>query len=1025
MGIRKPLSFVAGGALAVASLVVLPATAFASTGSSSSASSSGPGIIAVSQTGTVTGENGAQTYGSVTGSHTVVAATPTPDGGGYWIVTRSGHVFAYGDAKYYGDTYTLGMTGLSGAKPLNAPIVGIAADPSGTGYWLVAADGGVFNFGSAPFLGSTYTYGITGFTGKRPLNAPITAMVAAPSGTGYWLIAKDGGVFDFGDAPFLGSTYTYGLTGLSGAKPLNAPIVGAIATPSGNGYYMVAADGGVFDFGDAKFSGSAYDLGYTGLGGKNPLPAKVTSLVVNPDGSGYYAVLGNGKVLAIGGAPKVPNVPVAPNGRVFVIPSKLHSAQPSQPLIPTAPQVPMAPQEPQGGGGGQQQTEPTPVSISTTSISIIAGQTVQLQASGGSGSYAWSAASLPSWLTLSSSGQLTLDFATLAAYTGTIPRALSVTVTGDGMSATQSIGITYPQATLEASAFTVNTPIFQAPTTNDPNPTPIYSVSSSLSTAQNPAGTGYTYTESGSWPSSISLVPEGEIIGTITADTSNLGVKIMYGSDVIGTGTVSLNIDDLPLSVSSTSSFTMFPTQSSILGISGGNGVMTISTTDPGITNDPITIDGTSSKTAVGALGFVTSSYFTSSDIGQTLPQDVTITDGSQTKTFAADITILAPTLASNSFSSGSSPDIQLAVGSSDGGGYTFAESNAGTAWPSSLSLSSSGAITGTLSGNLSGLDVSIESSTAVVFATVPISITDTGSSGVPISTTEDYNWAGLIDNTSSASDAITSVSGTFVVPTLSSTQNTICTNTEPGGLCTLAEWVGVDGESSQQLIQAGVSVSLNSQVQPWVETITPSDAAPATYVSLESASGNAVTVEPGDTMSVSIEKDASQTWTMTLTDVTQSASYSIKESFEASINGTVSSGSPGTESAEWIMESPMFTNISADNICSINPYSGYTSAPCNALSILPQVSVGGEFTSASVNSTGIESEYASYQDSYASNNYDLLANGDGLFAPTGYPSDGLPGAFGFTQSDDTTAGTSAAPSDVGPAGSPPQTFNG
>jgi hypothetical protein len=115
------------------------------------------------------------------------------------------------------------------------------------GYYLVAADGGVFNFGAAKFLGSTYSYGITGLSGSHPLNAPIVGIVPTPSGNGYWLVAKDGGIFDFGAAPFLGSTYTYGITGLSGKRPLNAPIVGAIASPSGQGYYMVAADGGVFN----------------------------------------------------------------------------------------------------------------------------------------------------------------------------------------------------------------------------------------------------------------------------------------------------------------------------------------------------------------------------------------------------------------------------------------------------------------------------------------------------------------------------------------------------------------------------------------------------------------------------------------------------------------------------------------------------------------------------------------------------------------------------------------------------------
>ena len=38
--------------------------------------------------------------------------------------------------------------------PLNRPIVGMAATPDGRGYWLVAADGGVFTFGDATFYGS-------------------------------------------------------------------------------------------------------------------------------------------------------------------------------------------------------------------------------------------------------------------------------------------------------------------------------------------------------------------------------------------------------------------------------------------------------------------------------------------------------------------------------------------------------------------------------------------------------------------------------------------------------------------------------------------------------------------------------------------------------------------------------------------------------------------------------------------------------------------------------------------------------
>ena len=31
-------------------------------------------------------------------------------------------------------------------------------------------------------------------------------MAATPDGRGYWLVASDGGIFTFGDAPFYGST---------------------------------------------------------------------------------------------------------------------------------------------------------------------------------------------------------------------------------------------------------------------------------------------------------------------------------------------------------------------------------------------------------------------------------------------------------------------------------------------------------------------------------------------------------------------------------------------------------------------------------------------------------------------------------------------------------------------------------------------------------------------------------------------------------------------------------------------------
>jgi hypothetical protein len=40
-----------------------------------------------------------------------------------------------------------------GGHALAAPVVGMAADAAANGYWLVAADGGIFSFGDASYYG--------------------------------------------------------------------------------------------------------------------------------------------------------------------------------------------------------------------------------------------------------------------------------------------------------------------------------------------------------------------------------------------------------------------------------------------------------------------------------------------------------------------------------------------------------------------------------------------------------------------------------------------------------------------------------------------------------------------------------------------------------------------------------------------------------------------------------------------------------------------------------------------------------
>ena len=104
-----------------------------------------------------------------------------------------------------------GFFGSTGSIHLNKPVVGLASTPDGAGYWLVASDGGIFNYGDAGFFGSM---------GGKPLNKPVVGIASTPVGQGYWESASDGGIFTFGDAAFLGST---------GSIVLNQPMVGIAA----------------------------------------------------------------------------------------------------------------------------------------------------------------------------------------------------------------------------------------------------------------------------------------------------------------------------------------------------------------------------------------------------------------------------------------------------------------------------------------------------------------------------------------------------------------------------------------------------------------------------------------------------------------------------------------------------------------------------------------------------------------------------------------------------------------------------
>jgi hypothetical protein len=63
------------------------------------------------------------------------------------------------------------------------------------------------------------------------LSSPIVGIARKPAGRGYWLVAANGRVFAFGDAHHRG-----GLHGAQGAKGRAV----AIAAPAGGGYWVAS-----------------------------------------------------------------------------------------------------------------------------------------------------------------------------------------------------------------------------------------------------------------------------------------------------------------------------------------------------------------------------------------------------------------------------------------------------------------------------------------------------------------------------------------------------------------------------------------------------------------------------------------------------------------------------------------------------------------------------------------------------------------------------------------------------------------
>ena len=209
-------------------------------------------------------------------------AMPAPQAPGYWLAAADGGVFSYGAPFYGSGSPPVGSCAFSPQPPstLNAALGcgAIASTPTGGGYWLL----NVFRFPRA--FGTAASPDQTGCTGLNGAKGAWAGMASSPTGDGFFLASSNGAVAGCGDAVPLGGAE---------AATLAAPVVGMAATSDGGGYWLVAADGGVFAFGDAAFEGS--------LGGTH-VNAPVVGMAATSDGGGYWLVASDGGVFAFGDA---------------------------------------------------------------------------------------------------------------------------------------------------------------------------------------------------------------------------------------------------------------------------------------------------------------------------------------------------------------------------------------------------------------------------------------------------------------------------------------------------------------------------------------------------------------------------------------------------------------------------------------------------------------------------------------------------------------------------------------------------
>ena len=158
------------------------------------------------------------------------------------------------------------------------------------------------------------------------------------------------------------------------------------------------------------------------------------------------------------------------------------------------------------------------------------------------------------------------------------------------------------------------------------------------------------------------------------------------------------------------------------------------------------------------------------------------------------------------------------------------------------------------------------------------------------LTTVYSTNWSGYgaaTNLSSPASGAVTAVSGSWVVPTVTGSGR---------GTTYSAAWVGIDGLSDDTVEQLGTEQDVSrgtAQYSAWWEMYSTGKGQPEQEIT-------GFTVKPGDSITASVKYTGSGNFVLSISDSTRNETFTTTQN-----TSSVQSPTASQSSAEWIVEAP------------------------------------------------------------------------------------------------------------------------